>query len=239
MKLKHVSSSLFLVLTSLVQCFGQSKYLGFQVSYGGQLPYGKLADTYGSFLDFGVGADMVFASNYVVTIEGVFGFGNSIKVDPLAKLRQPNFTVIGGGGSAADFFLTLKSNQVVMSVRKILGKSSTGFHIGGGVGLGTYGIRINDQSSSLIAATKPYSALYDQLERGAIFKQQIGYDFHSKSGRFNGSLTLINTIGFMKYVRDIDRNNQDGTNINNTLGIRGTFDIPIKKFSVSDKVKYY
>ncbi|HMP29783.1 MAG TPA: hypothetical protein PKD85_09290 [Saprospiraceae bacterium] len=236
---KNLQSSAILLILLFGFQFGftQKQVFGLSLSYGPDIPYNDLAQRYGTHLSFGLGLEYFTASNYGLSLEWRYMFGDNVKTDPYGHLRQVGGSIVGVDGQPADHFYTIVGDQLHLQFRKILSTKPSGWVIGGSLGILAYKTVLKDINRTIAQSFEPYSFYYDRLSRGLAFKQLLGYEFHSESGLINGSITLENSLGFAQFIR-IDKQNMIGLR-DHSLGLRARWLIPFFKGKQKDKVKYF
>ena len=225
-----------LVLTAL-GTRAQSKILGIALSYGPEMPYQDLASRYGAHMSFGAGVEYLTPSGLGLMLEWRYMFGDNVKMDPYGHLRQAQGSITGVDGLPADHYYTIAGDQINLQIRKILGKKSSGWVVGGSVGVIAYKTILKDLNRTIAQGFEPYSFYYDQHSRGFSFRQLFGYEFHSSSGLINGSLTIENNLSFTRMTRN--GSSQSPLLQDNTIGVRGRWIIPLMKGQKKEEIKFY
>jgi hypothetical protein len=221
--------------------FGQIRQYGLSVNFGPENPYGSLKKRFGAYSSIGVGLECLLTSNIGIALDWRTNFGSRVKQDILREFRQETGDVIGLNGQAADFYYGISGDKAMLSVRKILSKSSSGLVFGIGLGVSTNKIRIVDIDNILVPSVRPYSLIYDQFARGLASSQFIGYEFHSMDYLINGMIVFENNLNFTRFVRNVDWLSKEIQN-DHSVSIRGRWVIPFKTSKneeTKDKIKYF
>lgn len=189
---------LFLLLTAF-NCFAQQRKntytaLLFQLSYGGHIPAGDLADRFGANFSIGGGIDLLTEKgNWILGIKGNNLFGKTVKEDVLAMIRDRDGFIIGNSTAGIGEYALVVLRQRGLYMGGHLGKifslsknnTRSGIRVTIGLGLLQHKIRLQDESGNANQIAGEYSKGYDQLSNGLAIEQFIGYQHIGKNRGFN------------------------------------------------------
>ena len=186
----------------------------FQVTYAAQFPGLDTRTDYGFTNTVGGSVIYKTESNWLLTANGNFIFGDQIKGSRIELLGESlttiNGEIIGGGGipSSLAFF------QRGLHFQAELGKlfpfepnPNSGFFVQAGIGYLRNRMRIDYQ---IEAQNDPYPLMndyqygYDRMRGGLAFHGETGYLVMSNSKIFNFSVSLEVTYARTRNLRDYD-----------------------------------
>lgn len=153
-------------------------------SYGFHTPLADLSQRFGTNFSVGGGLDYLTEDkNLIFGIKGNNLFGNQVKEDVLASLRDVNGLILGtiGAGEAtvAEVFLRERGFYTGAHVGKLFSTSKknkrAGIRITLGMGLLQHKIRIQDETGTADQLRGDLIKGYDQLTNGLALEQFIGY----------------------------------------------------------------
>ncbi len=180
---------LLYLLTISYNCFSQNRKntytaLLIQANYGVHLPAGDLANRFGNNFSIGGGIDLLTEkSNWILGIKGNNLFGNNVKEDVLASLRDRDGFIIGNSGTSMGSYSLVVLRQRGIYVGGHVGKlialsnknTRSGIRVTLGIGLLQHKVRIQDESGSANQIAGDFAKGYDQLSNGLAIEQFIGY----------------------------------------------------------------
>ena len=164
------------------------------ITYGIHTPAGDLADRFGNNFSIGGGFDVLTERhNWIVGIKGNNLFGNTVKEDVIASLRDADGFILGnnrdGQGDYAIVALRERGFYAGGHIGKLWGiskkNSRSGIRVTVGVGLLQHKVRIQDESGTAQSLAGAYIKGYDQLSNGLALEQFIGYQHLSTTRGFN------------------------------------------------------
>ena len=190
-------------------------------TYGMHFSGGDLSNRFGT--NFGVGGGIDFITekkNWIIGIKGNNLFGNTVKEDVLASLRDSDGFILGsvGAGQAtyADVFLRARGFYAGGHFGKlfpILKKNKrAGIRLTIGTGLLQHKVRIQDETGTADQLKGEQIKGYDQLTNGLAFEQFIGYQQLSRKTGVNFFAGFELTEAFTKNRRAINFTSQSQDN---------------------------
>ncbi len=200
---------IFLVSSSIssAQNKGNSgNLLTVNLNFGYQSSSGDMANRFGTTNGLGGGLDYISTKNWILGVNANWFFGDEIKEDVLANLRNENGALIGNNGNIASILLRMRGLAGTAYFGKLIPFSKTnkrsGFRITIGGGFLQHRIRIQDDPETPVASLKKeYKKGYDRLTNGFALNQFVGYQYFAKNRRINFYLGVESTQGFTKNVR--------------------------------------
>ncbi len=162
----------------------------FGLEYGLNLPGADLADRFGQNLKIG-GSISFLPQNRSdhFGLKASYYFGDTVKQDVLAHLRDQNGYILGINYEYAQVKLRQRGFEISAFYSKIFpfGKSNprTGIRADLGVGLYQHWIRLQDDFVTAAQLNDPYDKGYDRMTNGLALTQFLGYHYMSKDKRIN------------------------------------------------------
>ena len=168
----------------------QSGVLLFNLSYGGQVPGGDLADRFGINGYLGAGLDYLLANNWAFGFEGHILFGSEVKNDVLSILRNPEGGIYADNGTLAEVTLRERGFYLGAHLGKLIPVSAanrrSGIRINLGAGLLQHKVRVQEDPQAFVPQIAGDNKKgYDRLTNGLALNQFIGYQYLSKNRRIN------------------------------------------------------
>ncbi len=228
---------LVFLLTSTIlfaQANRQNTYnvLLFNATYGVHLPAGDLTKRFGSNFSVGGGLEIVTEKNNLIFgLKGNNLFGNRVKEDVLASLRDSDGFILGNGGANRGLYAEVYLRERGFYVGGHIGKlfsineknKRSGIRATFGLGLLQHKVRIQDETGSADQLRGEYFKGYDQLSNGLAFEQFIGYQLLSKSRGINFFAGFELSQAFTKNRRAFDfaaQRKDDSARFDVLLGFR-------------------
>ncbi|MBK8492769.1 MAG: hypothetical protein IPL49_18270 [Saprospirales bacterium] len=235
-----------LVAQKPVYTSNEGTILGYQLSYGFQIPGGDLQERFGANFSIGTGLQLFLPSNWMIELEGQFLFGNKVKPDVLAPLRSPEGYIIGNDGGPADVLLRERGLWMGASMGKLIpllaGNPRSGLRLSIGAGILQHKIRIqNDPTISVPALRGEYLKGYDRLTNGLALKEFVGYQHFSTHRRINFFVGLEFMQGFTESRRDWNTDElmrEEGSRLDLLYGIRAGWVLPFYLGEGGDTIYY-
>lgn len=246
-----------LVSISLLACsglYGQSDgkkaraAVLLNVSFGGQIPGGDLANRFGNNLFVGGGAGFKTRTNWILSWEAQFVFGSVVRNESaiLANSLTDNLQILNTNGSYATIDLFQRGTYSTFNAEKILNfwnaTANSGPVIGLGAGYNVSWMYLDNAGDAAPQFAGEKSKGYDQLSMGLMLKQSVGYFHLSPNRRINFKIALEFGQAFTEQVRDI--NFYEGT-ITDTqqldlfYGLRLDWFFPIYQLRKQESEYYY
>jgi len=181
----------------------------FGFEYGFNLLGGDLAQRFGPNLK--VGGSLSFMpqnKNYHFGIKASYYFGDTVKQDVLAHLRDQNGYILGINYEYAQVKLRQRGFETSAFASKVFpfgGQNSrTGLRVDLGLGIYQHWIRLQDDFVTAAQLNDPYDKGYDRMSNGASLTQFIGYQYMSENKRINFYVGLELLQAFTKNRRYYD-----------------------------------
>jgi len=204
------------------------------MSYAIQLPGGDLADRFGINSSLGLAGDFKTKKNFSFGLSGSFIFGNKVKEDVLASLKNSYGDIIDNSGNIADVLVLERGFTVNANagwIWPLVGPNPNSgilFKIGGG--FLQHKVRIEANKNYVPQIQGEYVKGYDRLTNGLLLTQFIGYQYLSNKRLINFYAGIELMQGFTKNRRDynFDLMGPDNTNrLDFLYGIRAGWILPI------------
>ena len=188
--------------------------LMFQASYGFQLPALDTRKQYG--FNHSLGGSIVYKteSNWLMTANGNFIFGNKMNQDRIAVFGEGITTVdgeiTGGSGSYSLFLVTQRGFHLQAEVGKLFPfgpNPNCGFFVQAGLGYLRQRTHIDfpyDEQNTPYVVFKDYEYGYDRMRGGPAFHFESGYLFLSDTRLLNVSVSFEVTYARTRDLRDYD-----------------------------------
>lgn len=217
-------------------------FIAFGANYGIDIPFGDMADRFGSSFHAGISLDLFKKKfNGLISLEGSIMFGDNVREDVLSSLRLSNGAILGSNGAFVDVFLRQRGTYLGLVVDKIIKKRDknehSGLFISGGIGIMQHNIRLNIDSNNAPQLDGNYQKGYDRNTMGLALKQKIGFINIGKSKSVNYEIALTVSEGFTKSTRGLDFDTMvkdDKRRIDILIGLDFKWMIP---FSVQGKAE--
>jgi len=210
---------LFFFFLGSFGCFAQRNAINtynvitFNVSYGFHSPAEDLSNRFGANFSIGGSLDLITEKkNLIFGLKGNNLFGNIVKEDVLASLRDRDGFIIGsvGGGEAtyAQVFLRERGLYVGGHFGKLITLSKknqrAGLRLTFGVGFLQHKVRIQDEDNNADQLKGDLIKGYDQLSNGLAFEQFIGYQQLNRKTGLNFFAGFELTEAFTKNRRAVN-----------------------------------
>lgn len=178
------------------------------ISYGFHLPAADLARRFGSNLTVGFGLEWMSSRNWFVGLHHHFLFGQQVKEDPLALLRDADGNIPGENGEPAYVSLRQRGFASGLHFGRLLSLSANpraGLRLQGGVGVLQHKIRVQEDPQSFVALVYgEYKKGWDRLSMGLSLSQFIGWQTLSENRRINFYIGIELEEAFTRNRRDYD-----------------------------------
>jgi hypothetical protein len=206
---------IFLVSSTYAQKNIKNTYnvITLSATYGFHLPVADLNSRFGN--NFSIGGNLEFITekkNLIFGLKGNNLFGNQVKEDVLASLRDKNGFILGsiGAGEAnyAEVYLRERGFYAGAHIGKLIPFSKTnkraGLRITLGGGLLQHKVRIQDETGGADQLKGDLIKGYDQLSNGLAFEQFIGYQQLNRKTGINFFAGFEFTEAFTKNRRSVN-----------------------------------
>lgn len=203
-----------------------------------QLPFGDLADRYGSNANVGGGIQFKTVSNWLFFADGHVLFGNTIREDSLAiNLGSSQNFIVGNDGLNADVTFLQRGFTVAAGFGRVVPLTqrnpNSGIKITLKGGFMQHKIRIEDKQNVIPQLRGEYAKGYDRLCTGFFLSQFIGYQHFGRKRGVNYFLGVDVSQGFTyerrPYFFDTRQFSQDEPRLDILLGFRLGFIIPFNR----------
>ena len=218
----------------------------FQATYAFQLPAFDTRVQYG--FNHTIGGSFVYktASNWLLTANGNFIFGNKLKGDRIEifgeGITTTNGEITGGSGSYVMFSVTQRGFHLQAEVGKLfpMGPNpNSGLFVQAGLGYLRQRTHIEfpyDDQNTAYVVYEDYEYGYDRMRGGPAFHLETGYLLLSDTRLLNVSVSLEMTYARTRELRDYDFRVFNGVPVGHTdpnkryndfyYGIRVTWNVP-------------
>lgn len=149
------------------------------INFGGQLPFGDLADRFGPNLRAGGSFFIKTKGSWIYGVDAFYMFGRNVKEDVLKELKNSEGYVTDNEGYPADIRVTQRGLGVhahfgrIFNVNKRLRNSGIMFTLG--VGFLQHKVNLYDAQRRIAAIYGDLRKGYDRLSGGVSFSQFLGY----------------------------------------------------------------
>lgn len=230
--------------TDSVKSNVQADIIAFQIGLGGNVPGGDLSDRYGANLNFSIGGEYISKSDWIVSPELFYFYGDNIKEDVLAPYRSKEGFLLGDDQQIVEMTFSQRGMYLGLGLGKHIkfrsdNRSGIGILIGGG--LMAHKIKFSDSRNALAQTRAGRAYGYDRLTRGFTLKESISYKYFSNDRRLNIDFAFDFFQGFTDEVRAINFDTGLPTikdRLDLMYGIRLIWTLPYYRGGV-ERVVYY
>jgi len=179
------------------------------IDYGYHLVGGDMNERFGNSLAIGGQVSYLFKkSQFELGIRGSYFFGDTVKQDVLAHLRDANGYILGINGDYGQVKLRQRGFETGIFAGYVFPLPWTnrrsGLRISLGMGLMQHWIRLQDDFNTIAQFDSPYNKGYDRLTNGLALNEFIGYQYLSKDHRVNFYAGISLTQAWTESRRDYD-----------------------------------
>ncbi|MEY3050951.1 MAG: hypothetical protein RLY31_736 [Bacteroidota bacterium] len=218
----------------------------FQTAYGGHRSAGDLSARFGDKFSVGGGIEWMGARNFLVGTQAVLYFGDQVRTDVIANLRDIDGFIHGEGGGISDIGLRERGTYLGGHVGKLIrlspGNHRSGLRVTVGAGFLRHKIRIQDDPQVFVPGLSgDYKKGYDRLTNGLALTQFVGYQYMSRNRMVNLLLGLEFTQGFTENRRTINfdtRTAEPGRRLDLLHGLRIAWTLPLYIGDNADEIQY-
>jgi hypothetical protein len=175
------------------------------VHFGGQMPGGDLQQRFGTNLSAGANVVWKTKKNLMYSVEASYFFGNRVKQDVVANMRNEKGKITDNEGYPADLRLTERGWNIYAKVGYLINKlgknPNSGLMINVGAGWMQHKINLYDAAKKVAAVKGDLKKGYDHLTGGFALSQFIGYQYLSNNRLANFYVGLEFYEGFTKNLR--------------------------------------
>jgi len=211
------------------------------INFGGQLPFGDLADRFGPNLRAGGSFLIKTKGNWVYGLDAFYIFGRNVKEDVLKQLKNSEGRVTDNEGYPADLRVTERGVGVHAHFGRVFNFNqrlpNSGLIATIGLGYLQHKINLYDAQNRVAAVYKDLKRGYDRLSGGISFSEFVGY-LHLSENRllnfylgFEGSQTLAKSFRKLNYDTGLP---DTGQRVDMLLGFRVGWILPLYKKKPND-----
>lgn len=162
----------------------------FGFEYGFNFVGGDLSQRFGPNLKLGGSLSfMPLKKNYHFGLRASYYFGDTVRQDVLAHLRDANGNILGINYEYAQVKLRQRGYEAFAFFSKVFptakSNSRTGFRMDIGAGIYQHWIRLQDDFVTAAQLNDPYDKGYDRMTNGLALTQFLGYQYISLNKRVN------------------------------------------------------
>ena len=215
-------------------------------NYGLMAPGGDLADRFGpGFVAGGQVEWMTWPGNWILALDGQFGFGGEVKEDVLAFLKDEDGFIVGRDLAISQVFLQQRFFTAGALFGKLIPLNPNNRRSGIRTTLGLHWtqhwIRVNDELNSLPQIEDDYGYGYDRRVSGFRVTESIGYQHNSLNRRVNLYGVFEFGQGFTQSIRTIDYSTlerDDRRRVDLTFVLRVGWCIPLYTSAEAGEIYY-
>lgn len=179
-------------------------------NFGAQSPDGDLANRFGNNLYSGLNLEYITdKGNIIFGVNYSFMFGNTVKEDVVASLRDNNGLIFGGDFAAAMIELRQRGSYMSAHIGKLFPlskenrRSGIRFHLG--AGLLQHRVRVQDDPQVFVDQLAGDNKKgFDRLSNGFALSQFLGYQHLAKNRLANFFIGVEVIEGFTQNRRTVN-----------------------------------
>lgn len=162
------------------------------INFSGQIPLGDLADRFGPSFSVGGSFMYKFSSNWILSFDAAYLFGNTVKENVLSQLTNPDGFVTDNEGYPANLRITQRGLSFHLGGGKLFpvfgSNKNSGILLLAGAGYLQHKVHIYDAQQRVASVNGDLKKGYDHLSAGLSLSQFAGYLYMSKKrlGNFYG-----------------------------------------------------
>ncbi|TVR85953.1 MAG: hypothetical protein EA411_11830 [Saprospirales bacterium] len=239
--------SVFLFLSSSLNSQNEERALFFNVKYGVQVPGGDLSDRFSTFFSAGIDPEFYHGGrNLFAGFQFNFLFGQNVKEDPLAAIRDSQGEIIGRDQNYALIDPRMRGLTFGGHVGKLFpfassDESKWGIRLSLGTGVMLHRIALKDENDTANQIRDNYGKGYNRKTVGGYLHQFAGIQYMSADRRINFRAGFTFHQGFTESVRAVDFDTKE-TDTRSRIDLMNGFEmswiLPIF-FSEPDVIIYY
>ena len=216
-------------------------------TYSYEIPGQDMAQRFGGFSQVGPGYMVKTRKNWILGVDGNFGFGSNIKNEDniLTGITTSDGNVIAMSGIYADFHFNMRSFSAMGRVGRVFPafgpNQNSGIMLTAGLGYLQHKIYIEHKDKSAPPITGDYLKGYDELKRGFATNVFLGYLYLGNSNKVNFFAGLDFTMGFTQHARPysfVDMKYHSGSFTDIYGGVKIGWIIPVYKRAPSEFYYY-
>ena len=173
------------------------------LSSGGDMEY-----RFGNHMTVGLGVGYKFTSNWILTVDGQFSFGNQVRNQGqlLNTMLTANGKILNETGNYGQIDVNQRGWLGSLDISKTLNflslNPNSGVNILVGAGYLSHYINFNTPGKDIPQVMDEYDKGYDELSGGFMLKQAIGYVYMSDNRRINCKLSFLMMEAFTTNFRE-------------------------------------
>ncbi|MES2763945.1 MAG: hypothetical protein V4677_17140 [Bacteroidota bacterium] len=173
--------------------------------FSGQLPKYDLEKRFGPNLSAGASFTWKTKHNILFSVEGSYFFGNRVREDVVASMRNENGAIIDNEGYPADLRLTERGWNIYGNVGYMFSKlgnnPNSGLFVTAGAGWMQHKVNLYDANKKVAAVHGDLKKGYDRLTGGFGLTQFVGYKYISNNRLANCYFGFEFYEGFTQSLR--------------------------------------
>ncbi len=184
--------------------------------YAYEKPAGDLESRFGFNHKIGAAFIVKLPSNWVISIDGGYMFGQDLKEEAysvLDNLKTDKGQITSKYGTPGNILLGERGYSIMLKGGKILpflqSNENSGPLLMGGIGFLEHKIRIDNDGNDTPQIYEEYKKGYDHLTNGIAFSQFIGYQHYANNKMANFYIGVEMTQAFTKNRRGYNYNTMD------------------------------
>ena len=176
-------------------------------TYSYEFPGQDMGQRFGSFSQVGPGYMVKTNKNWILGVEGNFGFSKNLKDEAsiLIGAATSDGNIIDMSGIYADFNYNMRSFSAMGRVGRLIPvygpNKNSGIMLTAGLGYLQHKIYIEHKDKSAPQITGDYLKGYDELKRGFAANIFLGYLYLANSNKVNFFAGVDFTMGFTQHAR--------------------------------------
>ena len=225
--------------------FLNSSSYNFSLGLGADLPFGDMADRFGTNLGVKFQVERQTGSDWVFGLQYDFLFGSTVNEDVLEGIRLDNGNVLGVNSTYAVALQRMRGGFLGLHLGKIFRLSEnykSGVKVSVAAGVFQHHIRLIDDERSFPQFDPGNSKGYDKLSRGLGLKEFIGWQYLAQDRRMNFYIGLEFTQGFTQNIRDYNFTtgalSDKSSRFDGTVGIRVGWILPFYSGYEDEEIFY-
>ncbi len=228
------------------QALNEAPMLFLNANYSIMVPVGVLGERFGTGFSAGGQVEwMTWPGNWILGIDGQFGFAGKVKENVLDFLQDEDGNIVSRDLAISQAFL----QQRLVSGKIVIGKlfpfyasnKRSGLRVTLGGGYQYHWIKVNDELNSLAQIEGDYGAGYDRLTGGVLLSEFVGYQHISLNRRLNFYAGVDVGQAFGKSLRSYDYSTMqrdDRSRVDVTLTFRVGWSIPLWTGTGTEDIYY-
>jgi hypothetical protein len=197
-------------------------------SYGYVLPLGDLVERFGPGGIFKFQVEyMAWPDNWIIGLEGQYGFGARVKENVLAFLQDRDGFIVGRDLQLAHVVQQQRTMGLLLYLGRLIPMSEnnqrSGIRLTVGGGYLQHWVKVMDELRVLSQIEGRYRYGYDRMTSGLQLNQFIGYQYISLNRLINIHIGLDAMQGFTRSRRAYDfqtMSTEDRRRFDGTIGLR-------------------